>query len=144
MLQCHSLKMLISYQSFSLSKLFLMNADKLFRWGYYNFWWGKLYVERENFALAFIVSNIFCFIFCSRPNLWASEFLFVILLTDSFPHIKLAYLVLFSLFKLYSRYPLASSLWSLMCLCFLVCWIHHYLLVECFRYFVDLTHVVSY
>ncbi len=33
----------------------------------------------------------------------------------SFPHIKLVYLVLFSLFKFYARYLLVSSLWSLMC-----------------------------
>ena len=44
---------------------------------------------------------------------------------DSFPHIKLAYLALFRLFKLYSRYPHVLSFWSLMCLCFLVRWIHY-------------------
>ena len=35
-----------------------------------------------------------------------------------------------TLLKLYSRYPLTSSVWSLMCLCFLVHWIQHCLFVE--------------
>ena len=39
-------------------------------------------------------------------NVDALAFLFVILFTDSFPHIELVYLVLFKLFKLYSKYPL--------------------------------------
>ena len=55
-------------------------------------------------------------------------FVIVILLTDLLPHIKLIYLALFSLLKLYSRYPLLSSFWSSCVLCFVVRQIHHYLL----------------
>ncbi len=109
------------YQVVGLFLLFVLEEEQFICSKRQLFWCTVILITCPSAPLL-VVTFVYCYCKCF-------SFLFVILLTDSFPHIKLVYLVLFSLFKLYSRYPLVSSLWSLMCLCFLVSWIHHYLIV---------------
>ncbi len=115
------IKWTITDTTFAQASKFISNLFKYF----FGAQWFSSLVQVHLFLLLLLLNVI----------VDAVTFLFGILLTYSFPHIKLVYLVLFTLFKLYPRNPLVSSLWSLMmCLCFLVHWIHHYLLVVKYLY----------